>query len=41
MSIYSGFAIQPQETMYDSNIYNMVFLLQLKVAKTLKWVKNQ
>lgn len=36
MSVYSGFASRIQETTYNHAVYNMLCLLQLKVAKSLK-----
>ena len=36
MSVYSGFALRSQETNYNRALYNMLCILQLKVAKSLK-----
>lgn len=36
MSVYSGFATRAQETAYYRSLYNMLVLLQLKVAKSLR-----
>jgi hypothetical protein len=33
MSVYNGFTTRAQETTYNKTLYNIVFLLQLKILK--------
>lgn len=36
MSIYSGFGQRQQETIYNKAIYNLLYLMQLKISRNNK-----
>ena len=40
MSIYSGFGTRQQETNYNKAVYNLLYLMQLKISRNNKSCKN-
>jgi len=36
MSVYNGFSTRLQETGYTKTLYNLLFLLQMKITKTTR-----
>lgn len=41
MSIYGGFGTRVQETNYNKAIYNLLYLMQLKISRNSKNRKNR
>ena len=40
MSIYSGFGTRQQETNYNKAVYNLLYLMQLKISRNNKSCKH-
>ena len=40
MSIYSGFGTRQQETNYNKAVYNLLYLMQLKISRNNKSCKD-
>jgi hypothetical protein len=40
MSIYSGFGTRQQETNYNKAVYNLLYLMQLKISRNNKSCKQ-
>ena len=40
MSIYGGFGTRQQETVYNKAVYNLLYLMQLKISRNNKRRKN-
>ena len=41
MSIYGGFGTRAQETTYNKAVYNLLYLMQLKISRNNKQRKKK